>query len=93
MPKLLLVSKTANGTVLEGHLLVQVLDHVLGRLTSLESAVTEANKFAEAEAVRCEQSEAVTESLLARSQKHDKLLAQHGKVTGILCHNSITLIT
>ena len=61
---------------------MQVLDHILGRLTSLESAVTEANKFAEAEAVRCEQSEAVTENLLARSQMHDKLLAQHNKVTG-----------
>lgn len=69
---------------------MQVLDHILGRLTSLESAVTEANKFAEAEAVRCEQSEAVTESLLARSQMHDKLLAQHNKVTATLCDNSQT---
>ena len=56
------------------------------RLSSLESAVTEANKFAEAEAVRCEQSEAVTENLLVRSQVHGRLLAKHSKVRGMLCH-------
>ena len=54
---------------------------------SLESAVTEANKFAEAERVRCEQSEAVTESLLASSHRHDKLLAYHSKVSSMSCHN------
>lgn len=64
------------------------------RLMSLESAVTEANKFAEAERVRCEQSEAVTESLLASSHRHDQLLAYHGKVNSSLsCFNHYLIIS
>ena len=63
------------------------------RLSSLESAVTEANKFAEAEAVRCEQSEAVTESLLTRSKMHGKLLAQHSQVRGTSSSSSTSQCT
>lgn len=64
------------------------MEEMVRRLMSLESAVTEANKFAEAERVRCEQSEAVTESLLASTHRHDQLLAYHGKVSSVLCHNT-----
>ena len=53
---------------------------MLQRLTSLESALTEANKFAEAERVRCEQTEAVIESLLTCSQMHSDKLAEHARL-------------
>ena len=68
---------TASTLLLTLEPMVQMLDNIVRRLTSLESAVTEANKFAEAEAVRCEQTEAITENLQAQSQVHDRVLAQH----------------
>ena len=54
-----------------------MLDQLLDRVASLEAALTDANNFAEAERVRCEQTEAVIDSLLASSKMHFETLSKH----------------
>lgn len=62
------------------YLLLQMLDQLLDRVSSLEAALIDANNFAEAERVRCEQTEAVIDSLLASSKMHFETLSKHTRL-------------